>query len=46
MSVTAYLPGMHPSCTGRNVLLGLAYLVCLTVVVPVLARTYRPVRGC
>lgn len=46
MALPERIPGMRPGCPGRNVSVGLVYLILLAVFLPVVARSYRPVRGC
>jgi len=46
MSLSRYIPGMQSGWTARNVVVGLTYLFFVTVVLPVLVRSYRPIRGC
>lgn len=46
MGFATQIPGMKQGHTGRNVLVGLVVLVVLTVLLPVVITTYRPIRGC
>lgn len=46
MQITETVPGMQPEETARNTLVGLCYITVVTVLLPVAARTYRPIRGC
>lgn len=46
MGLTSPVPGMRPERSARNAVLSLLYLACLTLVVPVVCKTYRPIRGC
>lgn len=45
MALMTRIPGMQTGPTVWNVILAIGYLICLTVVV-VVAKTYRPRRGC
>lgn len=45
MGLNTAAPGMRPDCPARNALLALGYVAGLAVVV-ILAKTYRPIRGC
>ena len=45
MSAIHHAPGMRQDRPVRNAILAVGYLACLAVVA-VLAKTYRPIRGC
>lgn len=46
MGVSAYVPGMVPERTGRNILVGVVYFVFLVAILPNILLTYRSFRGC